>query len=139
MFTLLHQVDGQELLLKGNTATQKYIEDYEKNKVWELWSADCRLAPVLPVPKGLDHECRLLCRVPPRHLRCGKCGVRNPPSHAFALRVPYVGQGERTGAHAPSPAGERRGGDGAGGARRCGGRGGGRGQRDPGGVGKCGG
>lgn len=27
------KVDNQELLLKGNTATQKYIEEYERNKV----------------------------------------------------------------------------------------------------------
>ncbi len=27
------KIDGQELLLKGNSATQKYIEEYEQNKV----------------------------------------------------------------------------------------------------------
>jgi hypothetical protein len=27
------KMDGQELLLKGNTATQKYIAEYEENKV----------------------------------------------------------------------------------------------------------
>lgn len=27
------KVDGQELLIKGNSATQKYIEDYEQVKV----------------------------------------------------------------------------------------------------------
>ena len=27
------KIDGQELLLKGNTATQRYIEDYEREKV----------------------------------------------------------------------------------------------------------
>jgi RNA recognition motif-containing protein len=27
------KVDGQELLIKGNSATQKYIEDYEQAKV----------------------------------------------------------------------------------------------------------